>query len=497
MMMTTLRMGWMPAVLLAVWIAPAQADLNEDILAARTFHASFDKGTDADSAKGDGKVYTVVEKKGKEGIHTDGATTHLTSGGLADSGAMKFTKGKAPWIYYKGAKNVSYTKENWKGSVAFWLKLDPDEDLEPGYCDPIQITTRAWNDGSFFVDFAKDGNPRDFRLGAFADLLVWNPDKAEVPEEKRPLLPVRKPPFGRNMWTHVAFTWDKFNTGKEDGVAQFYLNGHLQGSISGWNQQFTWKDEEEIRLYLGLHYTGLFDELSCYNRALSGEEMAHLYQTHEKLRPAKVTGLGQGWRALGGEDFVNVNCEPDTWKWTDGLAECTGNPVGVIRMKEPVKNCELVAEWRHLKSAGNSGIFLWATDASIKQLEAGKGRLPHGIEVQVLDLGYTEAYIRDHKKPADWFTCHGDVFPVGPVKMTPFPPVAPNGKRSFPSKNLTKGVGEWNHYYVRAINGEVRLWVNGEEVSGGSGCDPSSGYLCLESEGSPIEFRNLRIRELP
>ena len=76
-------------------------------------------------------------------------------------------------------------------------------------------------------------------------------------------------------------------------------------------------------------------------------------------------------------------------------------------------------------------------------------------------------------------------------------PAAPNGRRSFPRKNLSKGVGHWNHYYIRAINGEVRLWVNGEEVSGGTGCSPSTGYLCLESEGSPIEFKNLRIRELP
>ncbi|WP_343123375.1 DUF1080 domain-containing protein [Verrucomicrobium sp. BvORR106] len=70
-------------------------------------------------------------------------------------------------------------------------------------------------------------------------------------------------------------------------------------------------------------------------------------------------------------------------------------------------------------------------------------------------------------------------------------------KRSFPRKNLSKGVNEWNHYYVRAINGEVRLWVNGEEVSGGTKIQPATGYLCLESEGSPVEFRNLRIRELP
>jgi hypothetical protein len=81
--------------------------------------------------------------------------------------------------------------------------------------------------------------------------------------------------------------------------------------------------------------------------------------------------------------------------------------------------------------------------------------------------------------------------------MTPFPPTSPNGSRSFPRKNLSKGSPEWNHYYLRCQDGEIRLWVNGEEVSSGSGCEPRSGYLCLESEGAPVEFRNLRVRELP
>ena len=63
--------------------------------------------------------------------------------------------------------------------------------------------------------------------------------------------------------------------------------------------------------------------------------------------------------------------------------------------------------------------------------------------------------------------------------------------------SLTRAAGEWNHYYIRAINGEVRLWVNGEEVNGGHDCQPAEGYLALEAEGAPVEFRNLRIRELP
>ena len=212
---------------------------------------------------------------------------------------------------------------------------------------------------------------------------------------------------------------------------------------------------------------------------------------------AFIDGTGQGWRALGKADFVNVNCHKDTWTWDGKVVHCTGQPTGVMRSVKTYTNFELVCEWMHLRPAGNSGVFVWTTEESIEHLaQAGKPGLPKGIEVQVLDIEFSARYRKEHNKPSDWFTCHGDVFPVG-VKMNPFPPLSPNGHRSFPSKNLAKGANEWNHYYIRAINGEVRLWVNGDEVSGGNECNPRSGFLCLESEGSPIDFKNLRIRELP
>lgn len=209
---------------------------------------------------------------------------------------------------------------------------------------------------------------------------------------------------------------------------------------------------------------------------------------------AMVDGNGPGFRALGSEDFVNVNCKSDTWQWKDDFVHCTGDPVGVIRSTKPYTNFELVCEWRHLRDAGNSGIFLWSPIESLDRLK--EPGLPEGIEVQVLDLGYKAAYEKGGNK-ANWFTCHGDVFPVGASTMKPFPPTSPNGRRSFPTQETTRDTNEWNHYYIRAINGEVRLWVNGVEVSGGNQCSPATGYLALESEGSPIDFRNLRIRELP
>lgn len=210
---------------------------------------------------------------------------------------------------------------------------------------------------------------------------------------------------------------------------------------------------------------------------------------------AAIDGTAPGFTELGEKDFANVNGDDDTWSWKGGILHCTGQPVGVIRTAKVYTNFELSIEWRHLKSAGNSGVFVWTQEKSLEGL--AKGKLPQGVEVQILDHGYAEQYEQRTGKKGDWFSTNGDVFAVGSTKMTPFPPLSPNGSRSFPRKELSKGSPEWNHYYVRAINGEVRLWVNGEEVSGGTGIEPAKGYLCLESEGSPVEFKNIRLRELP
>jgi len=202
-----------------------------------------------------------------------------------------------------------------------------------------------------------------------------------------------------------------------------------------------------------------------------------------------------GWRDIGEADFTNVNCAADTWTWTPDGVKCTGQPVGVIRTTEPIADFEMSLEWRHLSDGGNSGVFLWAPKAALDSIKPGQ-LPPGGIEVQVLDHAFTAQYEASSGKKADWFTTDGDVFPVGSSTMKPFPPTAPRGSRSFPKERHSLGTPEWNHYFIRAVKGEVRLWVNGHEVSGGSDCSPSSGYLCLESEGAPVEFRRMKIREI-
>lgn len=42
----------------------------------------------------------------------------------------------------------------------------------------------------------------------------------------------------------------------------------------------------------------------------------------------------------------------------------------------------------------------------------------------------------------------------------------------------------------------VRSVVNGVEQNDGTNATPASGYIALQSEGSPIEFRNIYIESL-
>lgn len=188
--------------------------------------------------------------------------------------------------------------------------------------------------------------------------------------------------------------------------------------------------------------------------------------------------------------WVNANCAPETWSVRDGLIHCTGQPTGALRTERQYENFILEVEWRHLSRGGNSGVFIWGTSIAAPGVP-----FLRGIEVQVLDHGYAEQYEKQNGKKSDWFTTHGDVFPIHGATMKPFG--RHNGERSFPSEERSKGFPEWNHYRIVGTNGVLRLSVNGKEVSGGENCNYRKGYLALESEGAPVEFRNVRIKELP
>jgi hypothetical protein len=179
--------------------------------------------------------------------------------------------------------------------------------------------------------------------------------------------------------------------------------------------------------------------------------------------------------------WVNVNCAPETWAVKDGMIHCDGIPTGALRTAKQYENFILELEWRHLKPGGNAGVFVWAGPLSAPGVP-----FLRAIEVQVLDHAHGESAS---------YTTHGDVFPIHGSSMKPFG--AHRGQRSFPSEKRSKPSPEWNHYRITCQDGVLRLAVNGKEVSGGEECNWRKGYIALESEGGEVDWRNLRVKELP
>ena len=186
--------------------------------------------------------------------------------------------------------------------------------------------------------------------------------------------------------------------------------------------------------------------------------------------------------------WVNVNTSPDTWSVRDGILVCSGKPIGVMRTDRQYENFILLIEWMHMEPGGNSGVFLWS-DAT-----PSGNRLPKGMEVQMLELDWVNQHRKlDGTLPPIAYV-HGELFGAGGMTATPD---NPRGNRSKSLENRCKGRGQWNKYVVVAVDGVVKLSVNGKFVNGIRNASLKKGYICLESEGKEIHFRNIRIMELP
>jgi len=177
-----------------------------------------------------------------------------------------------------------------------------------------------------------------------------------------------------------------------------------------------------------------------------------------------------GWvRHLRGGGNVD-----ETWAVKPGgVLACTGKPAGYIRTTEGYANYKLHVEWRWLDKPTNSGVLLH---------RAGIDRTwPTCVEAQLM-----------HQNAGDfWLLSHSSIKVDGkPIGPKPFA----NVKKKHPSNE--KPEGQWNTYDIVCDGGTVKLTVNGLLQNEGTDAEPSSGPICLQSEGSPIEFRNVYLEPL-
>lgn len=279
-------------VLLAACAAPADqeseaeaSDLPEayaSLKEALLLYAPFDGSLEAAYATGDAQLYSAPTFADRFDPTPDldaNPNVALLPGQGKVGDALAFKAKGEPVAFYEAADNMAYDSTSWDVTVSFWLKLDPAQDLDPGYCDPIQISDVGYNDAGLWVDFTQE-NPRDFRLGIIGDLAHWNPENLgpnDTPEFEKRLINAGKGHFGRDRWTHVLFTAEALNAG---GTVRFYLDGELVGTREQVEDPFTW-EESRAKMVLGLNYVGLFDELMVFDKALSPQEVQQVYSLPE------------------------------------------------------------------------------------------------------------------------------------------------------------------------------------------------------------------------
>jgi len=174
-----------------------------------------------------------------------------------------------------------------------------------------------------------------------------------------------------------------------------------------------------------------------------------------------------GWETVLVGDTVDAG---DVWSVRDGVLYCTGKPNGYLRTTDKYENYQLHVEWRWPGEPANSGVLLHAREpdkvwpACIEcQLKAGNA----GDFVLMGGTGLTVDGVK-RQNPARQFVV---IAKKGPASEVP--------------------AGQWNSYDIRCQGDSIRCVVNGVLQNEGTEASVSSGWICLQSEGGPIEFRNI------
>ncbi len=156
------------------------------------------------------------------------------------------------------------------------------------------------------------------------------------------------------------------------------------------------------------------------------------------------------------------------WSVTNGVLRCEGKPVGYIRTVHSYQNYKLHVEWRWPEKPSNSGVLLH---------RQGKDQsFPLCIEAQ-LKSG----------NAGDLVMMSGGALTVDGKEIVAKKFAVAKKKQS----SNEKPIGEWNSYDIVCDNGAITITVNGVVQNKGIKAKPASGQIALQSEGAPIEFRNI------
>ena len=162
----------------------------------------------------------------------------------------------------------------------------------------------------------------------------------------------------------------------------------------------------------------------------------------------------------------------------DGLMNTLGDPFGYIRTKESYSNFKLHVEWRWTEEPSNSGVLL--------NVQGKDMIFPHCVEAQLMHGKAGDIVLM--RKGAS-ITIKDSTYMVT-SEENPY-----LGIPKF-EESSEKPAGEWNTYEITSKDGTLELYVNGVLQNKGTGMSLTEGNIALQSEGGPMQFRNIYLQPL-
>jgi hypothetical protein len=269
-------------------------DAAQAVRAAVLFYASFDEHVRGDLGGGGLEPATRFNHETEPGRFVfepgiDHEKFRIAARKGVHGGALEATDvlPRNGRIFFPLQGNLAYQPGGWGGAVSVWCNTDPNHLITAKFCDPVQITEKGAGNGGIWFDYNDMPRPRDMRHGAFSAVPAGGKPIAES-DPDAPLVRVPKIDWKAGEWHHVVLSWRNFDTGRDDGVSAFYVDGRLVGEVRGRAIAMNW-DVEKAGVYFAVNYIGLLDELALFRRELTADEVRRLYENPGLLGGLKNT----------------------------------------------------------------------------------------------------------------------------------------------------------------------------------------------------------------
>jgi hypothetical protein len=192
-----------------------------------------------------------------------------------------------------------------------------------------------------------------------------------------------------------------------------------------------------------------------------------------------------GWVVEGARTYKDGDRDAPIWVTRDGMISCMvpKGGFGFLRYsRQQFGDFRLRLEYRFAAPAdakarrGNSGIGIRTVPFDPKKSKDSRPSFA-AYEIQLLD---------DADRPASKHS------------------TASLYRYVAPSEQAARPAPQWNTLEVECVGPRIRITLNGKKVIdvdqtkvAGLEKKPLKGYICLQNHGSRIDFRNIKIHEIP